>query len=256
MKVGYIQYDVKHNLTENLNLIENYLEKATADIILFPELCNCGYLFENKKALQDISETVPNGKTVSVFESFSKKYNNTLIFGMAEKENDKVYNTAVIVSKGIYIGKYRKIHLSDFEKKFFNKGEKNQVFEIDGIKIGVQICFDLWFPEISREQIRKGAKILFSLCNFGGETTYNIAKIRAIENLTPLVLCNRIGSEKLPDMDADFLGKSSVINSKGERIIEANGTSIDVCEIDINNKMSNVICSDFEKEINFHYDEI
>lgn len=120
----------------------------------------------------------------------SKEYSCTIVFGLAEKENGKIYNTAVIVSKGKYIGKYRKIHLTDFEKKLFDRGTENLVFEVAGIKIGVQICFDLWFPEVSREQLRMGADILCVLANFGGETTYHISKIRALENLTPLILCN------------------------------------------------------------------
>lgn len=91
--------------------------------------------------------------------------------------------------------------------------------------------------------------------NFGGRTTYHISKIRAIENLTPLVLCNRTGHESIPDMDADFLGKSSSIDARGNRIYTAPENSEDfrVCDIRFCNKKSNVICSDFEKEINLHY---
>lgn len=166
--------------------------------------------------------------------------------------------TAVIVSKGRYIGKYRKIYLSDFEKKIFDRGNENLVFEVEGIKIGIQICFDLWFPEVSREQLRMGADLLCVLANFGGDTTYHISKIRAIENLAPLALCNRIGVESIPEMDAEFLGKSTVISASGQRVYIAPEKHEDfgLCDIDIAKNRSNVICSNFDSKIAFHYQSL
>ena len=185
----------------------------------------------------------------------SEKYGCAIVFGMAEKIGKRVFNTAVIVENGSYVGKYQKIHLSDFEKRFFERGTENTVFEVRGVKIGVEICFDLWFPEISREQIRNGADILFVLANFGGETTCGIAKTRAIENLTPLVICNRVGSEKLPNMDADFLGRSVILSSSGELLsVEKSHCEVfDSVNIEVGKRRANVICGDFKSEINFHY---
>lgn len=255
MRLGYIQYDVKHNLVENFEMIEYYLDKTDFEIVVLPELCVCGYLFENKEDLRTVAETVPNGITINKMKELSLEYNCAIIFGMAELEGEKIFNTAVCVDKGVYVGKYRKIHLSDFEKKLFDRGNSNEVFDVFGIKIGVQICFDLWFPEISREQVRKGANFLCVLANFGGETSYDIAKTRAIENLTPLVLCNRIGVEQLPNMDANFLGKSTVFDSTGTKIIGGDSgiETAESCEVEINNDMSNIICDNFSLEIERHY---
>lgn len=255
VKVGFIQFDVKRIPVKNIKMIDSFLENIDCEIVVLPELCICGYLFEDKKSLATVAEMVPNSRTVEIMKDLSLKYNCTIIFGMAEIDNWKIYNTSVVVDEGNYIGKYRKIHLSDFEKKLFTKGSINSVFAVRGIKIGVQICFDLWFPEISREQIRKGANLLCALANFGGETTYEISRIRAIENLTPLVLCNRVGSEKLSELDASFLGKSTVIDADGTRVI--NGEPIrefaDFFEINITKNRGNVICKDFIHEIDFHY---
>lgn len=255
MRVGYIQYNVKRNLDENFKIIKYYLNKMDCDIVVLPELCLCGYLFESKEELMSVAETAPTSITVNKMKELSQEHNCAIIFGMAEVEGEKIFNTAVCVAKGVYVGKYRKIHLSDFEKKWFDRGNSNEVFDIFGIKIGIQICFDLWFPEISREQVRKGANLLCVLANFGGETSYSIAQIRAIENLTPLVLCNRIGNEQLPNMNAQFLGKSTVFDSTGTRIIGGDSgieTAIS-CEIEISNDMSNVICDNFILEIERHY---
>lgn len=255
MKIGYLQYDVAHNTQKNINIIKRYLEQNKCDIFVLPELSLCGYLFKNREALLSQAENVPYGPLTQTMIALSKEYCCTIIFGLAEKDNDKIYNTAVIVNKGFYVGKYRKIHLSDYEKSLFQRGNHNAVFALDGVKIGVQICFDLWFPEVSREQIRMGADILFVLANFGGETTYHISKIRAIENLTPLVLCNRIGVESIPDMDAYFLGKSCVIDASGQKLCSspARIESFGSCILDIPGKRSNVICSDFDSEISLHY---
>lgn len=254
MKIGFLQYDVTHHTEKNIECIMSALQKHSSELLILPELSICGYLFRNRNALLACAESVPAGASTQRMMSLSKEYSCTIIFGLAEIENSKFYNTAVVVSKGRYIGKYRKIHLSDYEKRLFDRGTENTIFEVDGIKIGVQICFDLWFPEISREQLRMGADIFCALANFGGETTYHIAKIRAIENLTPLVLCNRIGKESIPDMNAEFLGKSTILDSSGHRLcIAPKEEFFDCCEIDISKKRANVICNDFSREISLHY---
>lgn len=255
MRIGFFQYDVAHDAEKNLNRLKFYLQQQKCEIVILPELSMCGYLFENRSALFSCAETIPSGRSTQAMLAISRQHSCTIIFGLAEKEEEKVFNTAVIVSKGEYIGKYRKIHLSDFEKKYFDRGQKNSVFEVNGVKIGVQICFDLWFPEVSREQLRMGADILCVLANFGGGTTYHISKIRAIENVTPLVLCNRTGSESIPEMDAEFLGKSTAIDAFGQRVYTSPEKKEDfgLCDMDLVKTKANIICSDFSSEIAFHY---
>ena len=258
MKVSYLQYDVMHDVQKNIAHIKKCLNGMEHnDVVILPELSMSGYLFKNKKELSDCAELVPSGTSTQAMIALSKQFLCTIIFGVAEKDGEKLFNTAVIVSKGRYIGKYRKIHLSDFEKKVFDSGNENKIFEVEGIKIGVQICFDLWFPEMSREQVRMGANILFVLANFGGETTYHITKVRAIENLTPLVLCNRVGFESIPGMDAEFLGMSTIVDQFGQRICTAPAgvESFNSYDIDVTTKKSNVICNDFDSEIAFHYQQ-
>lgn len=255
MRAGFLQYDVTHDVNANFNYAASILSKEDCGLLVLPELSMCGYLFQSRDALGACAEAVPAGAATQRMLLLSKTHSCTIIFGIAEKENENIYNTAVLVSKGRYIGKYRKIHLSDFEKKLFDRGSKNQVFDVDGIKIGVQICFDLWFPEISREQIRMGADILCALANFGGETTYHISPIRAIENVTPLLLCNRVGEESIPGMDAEFLGKSTVFDASGRQLCAApeKKEHFGFCDIPMAKVKSNVICSDFDGEMAFHY---
>lgn len=255
MMVGFIQYDVMKNKKDNFNIVESSLSKEHIDVLVLPELSTTGYLFENKDELYKVSEEIPQGKTLQFMLKLSKNNNNTIIFGMSEIENKNIYNTAVIVSKGKYIGKYQKIHLSNYEKQFFTPGVRNKVFNLEGIKIGVQICFDAWFPEISREQVRQGANLLCVLGNFGGKTTFEITKIRAIENLIPIVLCNRVGGEKLDEIDAYFCGKSSIFDINGKPIVgnKENIFQYGKVKLKLDKINQNIICNNFNHEIEKHY---
>lgn len=91
--------------------------------------------------------------------------------------------------------------------------------------------------------------------NFGSIYTYNISKMRALENAVPVVLCNRIGSEKNKDMDAVFTGKSAVFNKMGEEIGKSvkNKEKNEVKDIEISSIKSNIICSNMLDEIKVHY---
>lgn len=122
------------------------------------------------------------------------------------------------------------------------------------MKLSVQICFDLWFPEVTQEQVKEGASLLCALGNFGGETTCHIARIRAVESLTPLVLCNRVGREKLPKLDVDFLGRSFVMDAQGTKVITApaHGQAVCFCEIDLEQQQGNIICRNVQEEIQRH----
>lgn len=260
MRVSAIQYDVKHNTDENIKTINRLTENFDGNILVLPELCMSGYLFENRAELIKYSVPIPsNSKELNYLAELSSQKSCAVIAGLSEIDGEYIYNSAVVFDCGKYIGKYRKTHLSDFEKRFFDSPEDISdnigVFKVQGITVGVQICFDLWFPEISRRQILNSADILCVCANFGGDTTFKIASVRATENLTPLVLSNRVGEEKTDKLDAYFLGKSTVIGKSGEYIATA-GEGIEDCilsDIELSSKKANVICSDFIEEIKRHY---
>lgn len=257
MRVGFLQLDVPRDARQTFDCLEQFLRRQPCELVVLPELSLCGYLFESRAQLCACAQPVPAGSFTQQMCALSQQYGCTLVFGLAERDADRVYNTAVVVSKGRYVGKYRKIHLSDFEKKLFDRGGENRVFEVDGLTLGVQICFDLWFPEMSREQLRQGADLFCVLANFGGEMSYHITRVRAAENAAPLVLCNRVGQESIPGMEAEFLGKSTAVDAAGNRIwtAPAGKPAFGVCRVEIPKGRSNVICSDLAREIAFHQTE-
>ena len=266
MRVSFIQFDVKKDKKENINIIEKHVKNNDANLIVLPELSSSGYLFEKREDLLKVSENIENitnktnEKSIFINEilKISKKYSKAIIAGFAENFKDKIYNSALIAENGHFKGVYRKVHLSDFEKKFFDSGdikESYNVFEVCKEKLSIQICFDVWFSEISRKQILNGSNLICILANFGGENTLEIARVRAIENITPIILCNRVGREKTKDIDAYFIGKSFIIDKDGSFLANADkDETISLnAGIEINNLKSNIICSNFYDEIKKHY---
>lgn len=255
MLCSYIQYNVSRNINDNLLKIEKMINKKKSSLYLLPEMSITGYLFDNQEIIKKYIAEIKENKIDEYFLELSSKYKSTIIYNIPVLKNYNIYNTSIIVSNGNYIGSYNKIHLTDYEKKFFIKGNEIKVFEIDNIKIGLQICFDVWFCEISRQQILNGADILCVSGNFGGMQTYYISKSRAIENAVPVLLCNRVGYEYNNNIKAEFIGKSALFNKNGEEVGKSvkNKERIEVQEIDISNNKSNIICRDMLKEIKNHY---
>lgn len=124
MKVGFIQFDVKKNFEINFNIIEKHLENLKCDLIVLPELTLSGYLFKNKEELKSKGIIIEKSQEIEKIKKLSEKFQCIMILGIVERLEDKFYNTAIIISKGKYIGKYQKIHLSDFEKIFLKVEKK------------------------------------------------------------------------------------------------------------------------------------
>ncbi len=260
MKVSVLQYDVKKDIYENINTIKRLTQGINADILLLPELSMSGYLFKDRNELSKYAVNIPSDAQELLFlKELSLNNNCAVIAGIAEIDGDKIYNSAVVFERGTYIGKYRKTHLSNFEKHFFDSlgslDDNIGIFNICKITVGVQICFDLWFPEISRRQILNSADLICVCANFGVYNTFNMVSVHSMENQTPIILSNRVGEERSDEIDAYFLGKSTITDKYGNHIAEAdeNKEEIISADIEITHSKSNVICSDFISEIKRHY---
>lgn len=255
-KFSIFQYDVLNEQELNIEKIKKYCSNLNTDFLILPELSNVGYLFNSLEDLKIVSTSIKSSHFVDEILLLSKNINCTIVFGMAELDDDKIYNTACVVSKGKFIGKYRKIHLTDLERKFFSPGNKINIFEVDNVKFGIQICFDTRFNEMFRTQVYSNkANIIFVLANFGGDQTLKILETRALENQTTIVLANRIGHEQKNNIDAYFRGESCIFNSRGEKVIHFDNVKegVKTIEIDLTNQYLNPICSNFNEEIDKHY---
>lgn len=217
MQTAFLQYPVSLGDREaNFRQIRNVVDSTQFDFLVMPELCTIGYFHDSRDALLLHAESAIDGPTAQFLLKLSADKNATLIAGIAEHDGDHIYNTAIIVSRGKWLGKQRKCHLSRIEKILFTPGDSFACFDDGACRFGVLTCFDLWIPEAARLLVRQGAQLLCCPANYGGPWTTQLARIRAMENATPLICANRTGMEMYLGAEATFRGESQIVGPMGE----------------------------------------
>lgn len=171
IKAAAIQLDVSPDKMKNFSKIEAYLSnisKENIDLVILPEMFNCPYQSSNFPIYAE-EEKGPSWQKLS---DLASKYNIYLVGGsIPEKDsNNNIYNTSYVFNRtGNQIAKHRKIHLFDIDvnggQKFFESdtltpGNNPTIFDTEFGKIGICICYDFRFPELSRLMVDKGAQII------------------------------------------------------------------------------------------------
>jgi predicted amidohydrolase len=204
--------------------------------MVMPELFNTGYQFISREETLSLAEEIPYGYTCSSLEEIAKKNNMFLVFGLAEKDGENVYNSSVLLGPDGFMGLYRKSHLFFEEKHVFDPGNTGfQVYDINGIRIGMMICFDWWFPESARTLALLGADIICHPANLVLLQCQQAMITRSLENAVFTMTANRIGQEarggKKP---LSFTGQSQIIDPKGQVLVRMgeHESGIQVVEID------------------------
>lgn len=238
MKIGYVQTSpIFGNKSRNFEQIEDLLVNIKADLIVLPELFATGYTFISKKEVYALAEG-QNGVTANFLKKLSKKTNAIIVGGFIEKDEDDVYNSAIIVSNSNVIGIYRKLHLYYKEKLWFLSGNLPlNLYEIRGIKIGIMICFDWFFPETIRSLSLLGAEIIAHPSNLVLPYCQKAMIIRCLENKIYAITSNRIGQEIRGDDNFKFTGASQITSYNGEVLSRApsNEIFVDFVDIDVEN---------------------
>jgi predicted amidohydrolase len=238
MRVGYIQTSpIFGDKESNFKDVENLIDGGKADLIVLPELFATGYTFISKKEAISLAET-QNGETAQFLVSLAQLTGSVVIGGFIEKEGEEIYNTAIIASKEGIIGTYRKIHLYFKEKLWFSPGNKPlKIYEINGIKIGVMICFDWIFPETARSLALLGADIIAHPANLVLPYCQDAMVTRCLENRVFAITSNRIGEENRGSDNFKFTGKSQITSYNGEVLSSAPSDKpyVDFVNIDIKN---------------------
>lgn len=173
IRVAVVQFDPQvgtQNRSSNLETsLQLALEAANkgANLIVLPELANTGYLFSNRLDAYEHAEPVPDGPSTRAWADFARDHQVYLVAGIAEREGMQLFDTAVLLGPDGMIGKYRKAHLWNKEKLWFSPGNLGfPVFETPIGRIGLLICWDIWFPEVPRILTQQGADIICSLNNW------------------------------------------------------------------------------------------
>jgi predicted amidohydrolase len=238
MKIGIYQFQPVWSKKEsNIEKISSTIsDNSRVDMWVLPELCTTGYQFSSIEQIESLAEPFPEGKSASAISSLSKKIQSTIVIGVMERKGEKFYNSAVVFDKGEFIGVYRKMHLFWEEKKWFSPGnEIPLIFDLNGIKVGVMICFDWIFPEVARTLALKGAQIIAHPSNLVLLFCQNAMITRSIENRIFTATANRIGTESIDGKEPlTFTGKSQITSPKGKRLGILSDSEQGVLVVDIN----------------------
>ena len=234
MKVTCLQMNMKLGCPkENFTLAEKLIVesvKAQPDVIVLPETWNTGFF--PKENLAELS--CKDGDEVkSHIGTLAKQYGVNIVAGSVSNVRDgKVFNTAMVFDRdGECIAEYDKTHLFTpmGEDDYYTCGDHLCRFELDGVKCGIIICYDVRFPELTRSLALQGLDMLFVVSQWPKERIFHLRTLttaRAIENQMFVVCCNSCGTAGKTVYGGNSaiiepFGKTLALAGKKEEIITA-----------------------------------
>lgn len=261
MKVALIQQSKSSDVTNNKKDLEKSIRNAAsngAELVVLQELHNSLYFCQIESTDNfDLAEPIP-GPSTEFYGNIAKECNVVLVTSLFEKRATGLYhNTAVVFEKdGSIAGKYRKMHIPDdpayYEKFYFTPGDLGfHPIKTSVGTLGVQVCWDQWYPEGARLMALQGAELLIYPTAIGWESSdtdeekarqlgawQTVQRGHAVANGLPVIAVNRCGWEEDPSGQTNgitFWGHSFVAGPQGEFIAEA-GTEEETIIVDIDMK--------------------
>jgi predicted amidohydrolase len=193
---------------------------AGAELLVLPECAIPGYMFESADEAMPFAEEIPGPSTEALAEA-CRRLEIYAVCGLLERDGDQLRNSAVFVGPEGLVGSYRKTHLPFLGvDRFTVPGDELPVYDTPLGRIGVEICYDLRFPEVTRTLALKGADLVAHPTNFPMAAkiqTELITVARAAENRIYLLTANRVGKERW----GEFCGWSQIVDPYGRRLAEA-----------------------------------
>lgn len=184
-----------------IRTMEDYAEKDESDLIVFPELFLVGYY--SKDLIYKMAEPL-EGKHIRLISEKARDLGVSVVLGFAEFDEryDVLYNSAALISDDGGVRSYRKIHIPDFsvfdEYRYFRRWDGDiELWAVKGFPLGVLICYDVFFPELSRAYTLLGAKGIIAISatpDFSRPLFHDMVKARAIENTIYYVWVNMVGT--------------------------------------------------------------
>ena len=157
--------DIRENIDTSLEWIERFAKQAEekdVSLICFPECFLQGYLTDEQSA-KKYAVNLSSATFRTILQRLAK-YKAIIVFGLIEQDIEGLFNTAVVIKDGELIGKYRKTHLLDGER-IFKAGSEYPVFQINGLKFGINICYDTQFSEAAENVAKQGVTLILCLAN-------------------------------------------------------------------------------------------
>ncbi|MFQ5911501.1 MAG: carbon-nitrogen hydrolase family protein [Thermoplasmata archaeon] len=221
----------------NLEKMEGVVSENECDLAVFCELFLTGYMCRDDfpRLAEELS-----GPSVARVKNIADEHESHIIFGMPEMDGATrgIYNSSVLVTPEGEAHSYRKLHLADFgpfeENLFFGRGSRLEVFDTKIGTMGLLICFDIFFPELSKYYALSGADIIIASSaspSTSKDFFQRIIPARAIENALFVAYSNLVGTER----NMVFFGGSTVVGPRGDEKVKAKEYEEDVvqCDIDV-----------------------
>ncbi len=264
MKTGIIQLRCTEDVQANRKHLEENIARAAAmgaELVVLQELHDSLYFCQVESTDNfDLAVSIP-GPVTEHYASLAKQHGIVLVTSLFEKRATGLYhNTAVVFEKdGSIAGRYRKMHIPDdpayYEKFYFTPGDLGfHPIQTSVGRLGVQVCWDQWYPEGARLMALQGADMLIYPTAIGFESTdtpneqarqreawITVQRGHAVANGLPVVSVNRVGYEPDPSQQTNgiqFWGSSFVAGPQGEILHQASQTEEEVTVVDIDMKRS------------------
>ena len=212
--------DLKLNIDTMKNLLRANIEKYSgADFVFLPEVWTCGW---HPPVFKETAETLEDSSAVKMLKEIAKEYKVNIIGGsFIRKDGGKFFNSCPVITrdggvKAIYDKNHLYSYYGDNEGEIITKGSNPVMVEIEGVKIGLTICYDIRFPEIFRAYRKAGADILANLAAWGKHKKIpwdTMTTSRAVENQSYMIALTQTGL--LVD-GSENLGHSMIIDYEGK----------------------------------------
>ena len=259
MKIGIVQHRCRQEVEKNLERIEAGIREAArqgAQLVVLQELHNSLYFCQTENTeLFNLAETIP-GPSTERFGRLAKELDVVIVTSLFERRAMGLYhNTAVVIERdGSIAGKYRKMHIPDdpayYEKFYFTPGDLGfHPIQTSVGLLGVQVCWDQWYPEGARLMALQGAQLLIYPTAIGYESSdtpeeqehqreawMTVQRGHAVANGLPVIAVNRTGHETDPSGQTkgiQFWGSSFVAGPQGEILFQAPKDEETVAVIDV-----------------------
>ena len=225
IQIGSEIANIEANILKVENLLEQNLSSKSADFVFLPEVWTSGW---DCVSFPLCAEEISNAKSIGMLKRIAKKYQVNIIGGsiIEKKEDGSLRNTCPVINReGELVCTYEKNHLFSYygcaEGDYITAGPHPVLVDIEGIKIGLTICYDIRFPEIYRAYRKAGVDILVNMAAWGSEKKIpwdSMTTSRAVENQTYFVALTQTGRLR----EGANLGHSMILDYKGDIISEIN----------------------------------
>ena len=211
MRIACVQFAPAFaDISSNVSKVSEFIDSVDAELLIFPEAALSGYCFTNFDEADSVAITQDSGAIADLLD-VCRKNSKAAVIGYVERDGNSLFNSAIFIGSGGVIGNYRKAHLPCLGlDRFVSHGDALPLFDFQDWKIGIQICFDIRFPEATRTLALAGADLVAVPTNWpeSAEASSDfICPARASENQIFVAAANRVGVER----DFRFIGKSIII---------------------------------------------